>query len=476
VGIGGIGMSGIAEILHAMGYEVQGSDLKDNAMTQRLSEKGVKIFTGHEGAHVAGVDVVVRSSAVKNDNPEVVAARDAMIPVIPRAEMLAEIMRLKWSVAVAGTHGKTTTTSLIAQILKTAEVDPTVINGGIINSYGTNAHLGSGEWMVVETDESDGSFTRLRQTVGVVTNIDPEHMDHYGDFDTLKKAFETFIRNTPFYGFNVVCSDHPVVQAMIPKVSDKKIITYGFNPQADVRCLEYTQKSDRLEFDVVLTNRKTGEETALTGIELPMIGQHNVLNALAAIGVAWQMRIPAASIKLALKTFGGVKRRFTCTGEVNGIRIYDDYAHHPTEIAATLKAARSACQSTKEGRVVAVVQPHRYSRLADLFAEFCTCFQDADVVLVAPVYAAGESPIEGAEHTDLASGLKQHGHKAAYVLEGPDALASAVAGHAKAGDFVVCMGAGSISTWAQELPSELEKELEKELKGVKSADRQTASS
>ncbi len=452
VGIGGIGMSGIAEILHNLGYAVQGSDVADSANVKRLRALGIHVHVGHEAANLGDAQVVVVSSAIQRENPEIAAARARLIPVVRRAEMLAELMRLKWSVAVAGTHGKTTTTSLVAAILEQAELDPTVINGGILNAYGSNARLGSGEWMVVEADESDGTFTKLPATIAIVTNIDPEHLDFYGEFDAVRAAFTSFVQNIPFYGFAAVCLDHPEVQAMIPRVSDRKLITYGISPQADVRAVNVSAKPGAVSFDTIITSRVSAKPRTITGLSLPMLGLHNVQNALAAISVAQEMGISDDVIVAALAGFKGVARRFTRTGEVDGITVIDDYGHHPVEIAAVLKGARSAAT----GRIIAVVQPHRYSRLESLFEDFCTCFNDADTVIVAPVYAAGEKPLPGIDRDHLVEGLRTHGHRDVIALDDPAALAGIVHGLAKSGDLVVCLGAGSISAWAQALPGELE--------------------
>jgi UDP-N-acetylmuramate--alanine ligase len=452
VGIGGIGMSGIAEILHNLGYQVQGSDIAESANVKRLRELGIEVHVGHAADNVAGAKVVVISSAVKADNPEVRAARERFVPVVRRAEMLGELMRLKWSIAVGGTHGKTTTTSMMASFLEAANQDPTVINGGIINAYGTNARLGSGEWMVVEADESDGTFTKLPSTIAVVTNIDPEHLDFYGDVETLHAAFETFVENIPFYGFAVLCIDHPAVQALIGRIRDRRIVTYGLSPQADVRLADLSQAPDGATFTVEIDGRGERPSVRMEDLHLPMVGQHNVLNALAAIAVSQEMGMTEAQVRKALSSFAGVKRRFTKTGEVDGVSIIDDYGHHPVEIAAVLKAGRWASR----GRVIAVVQPHRYSRLAKLFEDFCTCFNDADQVIVADVYPAGEEPIEGADRDALVEGLRAHGHRQVLALEGPDQLARVVRENARSGDLVVCLGAGSITNWAQALPQQLE--------------------
>jgi UDP-N-acetylmuramate--alanine ligase len=452
VGIGGIGMSGIAEILHNLGYRVQGSDVADGANVRRLRVLGIPVRIGHDADNIDGAQVVVVSSAVKADNPEVVAARARLIPVVRRAEMLGELMRLKWSIAIAGTHGKTTTTSMIGALLDEAGLDPTVINGGIINAYGTNARLGAGDWMVVEADESDGTFVKLHASIAVVTNIDPEHLDFYGDFESLQRAFESFIANIPFYGFATLCIDHPVVQALIPKLSERRVVTYGLSPQADIRAINVELGRDGARYDVVIAERGKGTSRTLTGIHLPMFGEHNVQNSLAAIAIAEELHLGDAVIVKALAKFGGVKRRFTKTGESAGVTVIDDYGHHPVEIAAVLKAARGA----SAGRVIAVVQPHRYSRVANLFEQFCTCFNDADTVLVADIYPAGESPIAGIDRDALVAGLRAHGHRDAAAVDAPRDLAAAIADLAAAGDFVVCLGAGSITNWAQALPADLD--------------------
>ncbi len=451
VGIGGIGMSGIAEILHNLGYTVQGSDLSENANVRRLRELGITVHVGHAVANVDAAQVVVVSSAVKPDNPEVEAARARLIPVVRRAEMLGELMRLKWSIAVAGTHGKTTTTSLVAAVLDAAGIDPTVINGGIINAYGTNARLGDGDWLVAEADESDGTFLKLPSTIAVVTNIDPEHLDHYGSFDHLRDAFAAFVENIPFYGFAALCIDHPEVQAMIPRVSDRRIVTYGFSPQADVRATDVVFSPSGSRFTVTIADRLAAETRVLEELRMPMFGAHNVQNALAAVTLAHEMKLSDDVLRRALNEFSGVKRRFTRTGEVDGITVIDDYGHHPVEIGAVLKAARDAAR----GKVIAVVQPHRYSRLRDLFEEFCTCFNDADAVLVADVYAAGEAPIQGVHRNRLVAGLREHGHRLVMPLNEPTELAEIVNDLARPGDLVVCLGAGNITQWAHDLPDQL---------------------
>ncbi len=451
VGIGGIGMSGIAEVLHNLGYAVQGSDMSDNANVKRLQEKGITVAIGHRESNLGKAQVVVISSAVKDDNPEVVLARSKLLPVVRRAEMLGELMRLKWSIAVGGTHGKTTTTSLIASVLEAAEMDPTVINGGIINAFGTNAKLGDGDWMVAEADESDGSFLKLPATIAVVTNIDPEHLDHYGDFDALRSAFDAFVQNIPFYGFAALCLDHVEVQAMIPRVSDRKVVTFGFSPQADVRAVNVKRIKSGVCMDVVINDRKALSMRTLEAIELPMYGDHNIQNALAAIAIASEMGIEDSILRGGLANFEGVKRRFTKTGEIDGVTVIDDYGHHPVEIMSVLAAAREA----SEGQVIAVMQPHRYTRLRDLFEDFCTCFNDADAVLVTDVYAAGEAPIKGFDRDALVRGLRERGHRTVMPLLDFDLLPSIVNDLSGPGDMVVFLGAGNITQLANALPEKL---------------------
>jgi UDP-N-acetylmuramate--alanine ligase len=450
VGIGGIGMSGIAEIMLKIGYQVQGSDAKASANTERLEKLGARILIGHDAANVSeGVSAVVHSTAVRADNPEIREARRCRIPVVRRAEMLAELMRLQFSIGVAGTHGKTTTTSMIAALLDAGGLDPTIVNGGIINAYGTNAKVGDGDWIVVEADESDGSFLRLKSTVAIVTNIDPEHLDHYGDFDGVRRAFVDFVENIPFYGFAAVCLDHPEVQRLVAQIDNRRLVTYGTNPQAMVRAENCDLGPDGARFDVVIQN---GETTRIDGLHLPMAGWHNVSNALAAIAVARELDVSDEAIREGLAGFGGVKRRFTTTGIVEGVRIVDDYGHHPVEIAAVLKAARQVA----EGRVIAVVQPHRYTRLRDLMEEFSTCFADADIVHVADVYPAGEEPIEGVDKHALVDGIRRFGHRDVQPLENAAVLPRIIKEEARAGDVVVLLGAGDITAWAYALPGQLE--------------------
>ena len=456
IGIGGIGMSGIAEVMHNLGYTVQGSDVAEGYVIEGLRKRGIKVMIGHDASNLGNAAVVVTSTAIKRGNPEVELALEQRIPVVRRAEMLAELMRLKSTVAVAGTHGKTTTTSMVAALLDAGGVDPTVINGGIINSYGSNARLGASDWMVVEADESDGSFLRLDGTYAIVTNIDPEHLDHYGSFDAVKDAFVEFVENVPFYGAALLCLDHPEVQKIIPRVRDRRVVTYGFSAQADVRGVNVTPIPGGNRFETIIRSRD-GTTRSIEGIELPMPGRHNVSNALAAIGVALELGVKDDIIKTGFAKFGGVKRRFTKVGEVDGATIIDDYGHHPVEIRAVLSAAREGAQ----GRVIAVVQPHRFTRLRDLMEDFQGAFNDADMVYVAPVYAAGEQPIEGVDAAALVAGLRMRGHRSAAEIAGADALAKELAGVLKPDDMVICLGAGDITKWAAGLAAAIEAERAK---------------
>jgi UDP-N-acetylmuramate--alanine ligase len=451
IGIGGIGMSGIAEVLLNLGYVVQGSDAAESANVKRLRDKGAKISVGHSASELGEAAVVVVSTAIRRDNPELVAARARRLPIVRRAEMLAELMRLKRCVAIAGTHGKTTTTSLVAALVDAGGFDPTVINGGIINAYGTNARLGAGEWMIVEADESDGTFLKLPADIAVVTNVDPEHLDHFKTFEAVQEAFRAFVENVPFYGFAVMCTDHPVVQLLVGQITDRRVITYGANPQADVRTTPIEQSGGEARFSITFRDRTGALVHEIERLTLPMPGAHNVLNATAAIAVAHELGIGDELIREALQKFGGVRRRFTRTGEWNGVPIVDDYGHHPVEIAAVLRAARE----TSAGRVIAVVQPHRYTRLSFLFEQFSTCFNDADTVIVAHVYAAGEAPIAGVDRDALVQGLRAHGHRQVIPLDGAEQLARLVRRLAQPGDIVVCLGAGNITQWAYALPDEL---------------------
>ena len=451
VGIGGIGMSGIAEVLNTLGYRVQGSDASESANVLRLRSAGIAVAIGHAAENLGEAEVVVVSTAIRRDNPELTAARERRLPVVRRAEMLAELMRLRTCVAIAGTHGKTTTTSIVATILDGANLDPTVINGGIINAYGTNARLGAGDWMVVEADESDGTFLKLPADVAIITNIDAEHLDHFKTFEAIKDAFLTLVENLPFYGFAVMCLDHPTVQELVGRIEDRRVVTYGENPQADVRLLDVNLTGGTSRFNVLIRDRKTGSATYIEDVVMPMPGHHNALNATAAIALAMELKVPVETIRTALKNFGGVKRRFTRTGEWHGAAIFDDYGHHPVEIAAVLRAARA---STRH-KVIAIVQPHRYTRLQSLFNDFATCFNDADAVVVADVYAAGEAPIEGIDRDHLVAAVKAHGHRHVVPLEAPTALAGIVRQLAGEGDYVVCLGAGNITQWAYALPGDL---------------------
>lgn len=452
IGIGGIGMSGIAEVLMTQGFSVQGSDAKASKITDRLVELGATFFEGQRAENIGAAAVVVISSAIKPGNPELEEARRRHLPVVRRAEMLAELMRLRSNIAIAGTHGKTTTTTMVATLLDKGGFDPTVINGGIIHAYGSNARAGAGEWMVVEADESDGSFNRLPATIAIVTNIDPEHMEHWGTIENLRKGFYDFVSGIPFYGLAVCCTDHPEVQALVGKITDRRVVTFGFNAQADVRAINLRFENGRNCFDVQLQ----AEGAVIEGCTLPMPGNHNVSNALAAVAVARHLGMKKDEIREALANFAGVNRRFTKVGEVlGGVTVIDDYGHHPVEIAAVLKAARQAVSATPGARVIAAHQPHRYTRLQNLFDDFCTCFNEADVVAIADVYAAGEEPIPGASRDDLVSGLIRHGHRHARALLNEEDLARLVREQARPGDIVVCLGAGTISTWANGLPAKL---------------------
>lgn len=454
IGIGGIGMSGIAEVLMTQGFRVQGSDAKASKITDRLAALGATVFEGQRAENIGDAAVVVISTAIKPGNPELEEARKRGLPVVRRAEMLAELMRLRSNIAIGGTHGKTTTTTMVATLLDKGHFDPTVINGGIIHAYGSNARAGAGEWMVVEADESDGSFNRLPATIAIVTNIDPEHMEHWGDFDKLRDGFYHFVSNIPFYGLAVCCTDHPEVQSLVGRVTDRRVVTFGFNAQADVRAMNLRYEAGVAHFDIALQGEE--EPSVIEGCTLPMPGDHNVSNALAAVAVARHLGMKKDEIREALAAFGGVNRRFTKVGEVlGGVTVIDDYGHHPVEIAAVLKAARQAVAGTPGARVIAVHQPHRYTRLHSLFEDFCTCFNEADVVAIAEVYAAGEDPIQGATRDDLVAGLIQHGHRHARALLVEDDLARLVREQARPGDIVVCLGAGTISAWANGLPAKL---------------------
>ena len=452
IGIGGIGMSGIAEILFSLGYHVQGSDISENNNVKRLRKLGIGISTPQDPSNIENVAFVVVSTAITSDNIELVEAKRQFLPIVHRAEMLGELMRLRWSIAIAGTHGKTTTTSLVATILEAAGYDPTVVNGGIIQGWGSNARLGLGDWMVVEADESDGSFSKLNPTAAVVTNIDPEHLDYHGSYENLERAFTNFVGSIPFYGFASVCIDHPSVQRLIPTILDRRIITFGLASNADVSANNVRVNNRKMIFDLHLSSRIANAEQQTATIHFPMLGEHNIQNCLAAISVCLEMGIPIEIIKKALDKFNGVARRFDYKGSVGEITIIDDYGHHPVEIKAALSAAKLYCET---GKVIAVVQPHRYSRVQDLFSDFCACFNNADIIIVADIYAAGEAPIAGFEKEDLVRGLNEFGHLNAMILENKDRLADMIYEHAEKGDLVICLGAGTITNWAAELPEQL---------------------
>jgi len=452
IGIGGIGMSGIAEMLHNLGYKVQGSDRQDNANVTRLRGRGIDVMIGHDSNNIVGADVVVISTAIPKDNPEYKAAREQLLPIVRRAEMLAELMRFRHTIAIGGTHGKTTTTSLVAALLDSGGLDPTVINGGIINAYGTNARMGAGDWMVVEADESDGTFLKLPADIALITNIDPEHLDHYGSFEAVRGAFRQFVENVPFYGFGVMCLDHEEVQALVGHIEDRRLVTYGANPQADVRFFNLRTKGRHTYFDVLIRDRKTDEVIEIADLSLPMPGQHNVSNATAAIAVAHELGLNVDAIRSGLAAFGGVKRRFTHSGHWRGVDFFDDYAHHPVEIRAALTAAREATT----GKVIAIMQPHRYSRLHDLYDEFATCFNEADKVIIMPVYAAGEQPIDGVDGQHLVEKIKISGHRDARFIAYEQELVPLLPQITQSGDYVVFLGAGNISNWAYEIPAQLQ--------------------
>lgn len=457
VGVGGIGMCGIAEILHSLGYEVTGSDLSESANVQRLRDIGIDVTIGHDGARAQGAAVLVVSSAIRPDNLEIVAAREFGIPVIPRAEMLAELMRLKRAIAVAGAHGKTTTTSMIAEVLLEANMDPTIINGGVINTFGGVARLGQGEWIVAEADESDGSFLRLPATVAVVTNIDEEHLDHYGSFENLRAAFREFVSRPPFYGVSILCIDHPEVQALYADATNHPVITYGFSPQADIRAISITTQENGQEMELQIAPTLLEEGTEFPKVQMPMFGRHNAENALAAISIGLWLCLDPDVICRAISGLSGVKRRFTCVGVSDGVTVIDDYAHHPEEVRAVLSTARDILVAQgNEGKIIAVAQPHRYTRLSHLFDEFSRCFHDADHVFIADVYPAGEEPIEGADRDHLVQSLERNGHRSAHALLSEDNLAQSIAPLARSGDMVVCLGAGSITNWAHSLPAALD--------------------
>ena len=451
IGIGGIGMSGIAEVLVSLGYEVQGSDVAENSNVQRLKKLGIKIRIGHDAGNVGNAEIVVVSSAIRRDNPELIFSIEKKLPVVRRAEMLAELMRFKQAIAVGGTHGKTTTTSMVATLLDAGGFEPTVINGGIINAYGSNARIRESDWMVVEADESDGTFVHLPADIAVVTNIDPEHLDYYGDFEGVRKAYTQFVENVPFYGIAVMCIDHPEVQTLIGQIEDRRIVSYGENPQSDFRIYDIKTIGRHTQFSISARDRRRESEFEIKDLIVPMPGMHNVANATAAVAVAHHLGMSPEVIREGLNDFGGVKRRFTYTGQWNGVEIFDDYGHHPVEVKAVLKAARDSC----DGNVIAVMQPHRYSRLSGLFDEFCSCFNDADSVFISPVYSAGEQPLNGFDRDKLVTGVKARGHRSVQSFDSPDELVPKIAKIAKPGDMILFLGAGNITQWANDLPNQL---------------------
>ena len=458
VGIGGIGMSAIAEVMHTRGFHVQGSDLKDGANLARLRAKGISCLIGHDPSNIDGASYLVISSAVKPGNPEFEAARERGIPIIRRAEMLAELMRPCATVSITGTHGKTTTTSLIADVFKAAQLDPTVITGGIINAWGSNARIGRGKWMVVEADESDGTFLKLPTQIGVITNIDPEHMDYWPSVEALHLAFSQFIEAIPFYGLAVPCIDHPVVRELLAKLggaaNGRRTVTYGVARDADIRLINLRPNHNSITFDADLGPGVKGGARKLEDLTLPVLGHYNALNALGALAASIEAGISDEVIRSAFASFSGVKRRFSRAGDWQGVAVYDDYAHHPVEIAAVLRAARMA----GNGRILAVLQPHRYTRLQSLFNEFSACLDDADIVVVTPVYSAGEAPIPGIDRDELAASLRRHGHPQVMTVEDEQGLVETIASIAKSGDLVVGLGAGTITDWINALPSRLASE------------------
>lgn len=452
IGIGGIGMSAIAEILMAKGFTVQGSDQKDSANVQRLRAMGIRVFIGHDPVNLIGAQCVVISTAVKDGNPELEAARRKNLQIIRRAEILAELMRLYATVSITGTHGKTTTSSLASHVFAAAGLDPTVITGGIINEWGSNARLGKGDWMLVEADESDGTFTRLPTQIGVVTNVDPEHLDYFKSVNNMHREYAMFFKNIPFYGLAVTCIDHPVARDMVEALGlrrdGRRLLTYGVRDDADLRLMGLQADGHISQFDFDMSNRVRGGARRAQGWRLPFLGQHNVLNALAAVAVATEVGITDEQIRTGLASFSGVKRRFQLTGTWNGVSIFDDYAHHPVELLSVLEAAKSGAR----GRVIAVVEPHRYSRVRDLFGDFCTCFAPADRVLIMPLYSAGEAPIDGIDEQSLADGIRATGHPSVEALDDTAALVASLRATAREGDMVICAGAGTSTEWAHALP------------------------
>ena len=462
IGIGGIGMSGYAEVLHNLGYKVQGSDQSESANVLRLRALGVRVIIGHAAENIYNeknelCSVIVKSTAVKDTNPEIIAAHKNKVPVIPRVELVAELMRSKWCINISGTHGKTTTTSMIGHVLEKTGLDPTVMTGGIINAYGTNTRMGMGDWMVVEADESDGTFVKLPSFASIITNIDPDHMDFYGTFDKIKEAFVAYAHNLPFYGFVVACIDHPVVEELLPQFQ-RKTITYGLSEKADIRAVNVQTTPDGMSYDIQFSARLVNFPREIRGVRLSMFGAHNVMNSLTTFAVGHELGLKAGDIAEALVKFSGVNRRFTTTGIVNDITIVDDYGHNPGKVAAAIKTGRDIVTARKKGRVIAVMQPHRYTRLSTLFDQFCNSFTDADEVIIADVYSAGEEPIAGVNKEALVSCLRKNG-SLVHALENPQALAPLIQQIAKPGDFVLCLGAGTITQWAHALPKELEKLL-----------------
>ena len=454
IGIGGIGMSGIAEILFQSGYHVQGSDLKQSNNTNRLEKLGIKVFIGQKKSNIIDAKIIVVSTAISEKNEEFIAAKKMFLPIVHRSEMLGELMRLKQSIAIAGTHGKTTTTSLIAKMIEDNGMDPTIINGGIISSLHSNARLGNGEWMVVEADESDGSFSKLNPTAAIITNIDLEHLDYHKNEDNLENAFYNFVSSIPFYGFVCLCIDNPRTQRLISKLENKKVITYGMSANADIRATNIYYKNHRMNFSLNIKNNKEFEDNVYK-IEFSMIGMHNIQNALATIATGIELKIPLTKIKNTLKNFTGVERRFQKVGNFKNTTIIDDYGHHPVEINSALSAARFLAP---ESKIIAIFQPHRYSRLKDLFDDFCSCFNKADHVFLLDVYAAGEKSIKKFESINLEKGLADYGHKNVLYIQNQNLLAKNLLKLIQPNDLIICLGAGSITKIANNLEEELKNE------------------
>ena len=454
IGIGGIGMSGIAEILFQSGYHVQGSDLKQSNNTNRLEKLGIKVYIGQKKSNIIDAKIIVVSTAISEKNEEFIAAKKMFLPIVHRSEMLGELMRLKQSIAIAGTHGKTTTTSLIAKMIEENGMDPTIINGGIISSLDSNARLGKGEWMVVEADESDGSFSKLNPTAAIITNIDIEHLDYHKNEDNLENAFYNFVSSIPFYGFVCLCIDNPRTQRLISKLENKKVITYGMSANADIRATNIYYQNNQMNFSLNIKNNKEFEENVYK-IEFSMIGMHNIQNALATIATGIELKIPLTKIKNTLKNFTGVERRFQKVGNFKNTTIIDDYGHHPVEINSALSAARFLAP---ESKIIAIFQPHRYSRLKDLFNDFCSCFNKADYVFLLDVYAAGEKSIKKFESINLEKGLADYGHKNVLYIQNQNLLAKNLLKLIQPNDLIICLGAGSITKIANSLEEELKNE------------------